>query len=148
MLPILVMGIHLLAAMAWTGGMIFSLVVLNPILKRFASASLGDKVLIRIDDRLKTVRWLSFITLLLTGFFNLLYEGGSERLESDWGAVLMIKLLFVVIVGGLTGVNDFILHARVVTLRTESSSNVFFLNHSILIFALIIILISIYLGFA
>jgi putative copper export protein len=53
-------------------------------------------------------RWLGLITLVLTGFFNLLYEGSSPRMETAYGGVLMLKLLLAFILMGLTAVHDFV----------------------------------------
>ncbi|MBI3597025.1 MAG: CopD family protein, partial [Nitrospirae bacterium] len=109
--------IHLVAAITWIGGMLFHRMVLKPALAR---VSLPDRqadppvkgqdvlagILIRIETRYKTLRWLSLATLLATGIVLLLHEGGSTRLESTWGAWLMLKLLFVLIVIGLTAIHD------------------------------------------
>jgi hypothetical protein len=42
----------------------------------------------------------------VTGIVLLLHEGGSARLESTWGAWLMLKLFFVLLVIGLTAILD------------------------------------------
>ena len=53
--------------------------------------------------------WLSLVTLSLTGAGNMLHEGGSARIATVWGAVLMLKLLLVAVAAGLTLIHDFVL---------------------------------------
>ncbi|MBI3994763.1 MAG: CopD family protein [Nitrospirae bacterium] len=111
MLPsTLLIWIHLVAAVAWVGGMIFHRLVLRPSLAGISPPAKGQDlltgILVRMDSRYKTLRWLSLATLLVTGIVLLINEGGSARMESAWGAVLMLKLLFVLIVIGLTAIHD------------------------------------------
>jgi len=102
--------IHLVAAIAWIGGMLFHRLVLNPALARLSASGKGPDllpgILTRIESRYKTLRWLSLATLLGTGIVLLIHEGGSARLESTWGAWLMLKLFFVLMVIGLTAILD------------------------------------------
>jgi uncharacterized membrane protein len=102
--------IHLVAAITWIGGMLFHRLVLKPALARVSTPAKGPEllpgILARIESRYKTLRWLSLATLLVTGIVLLLHEGGSARLESTWGAWLMLKLFFVLIVIGLTAILD------------------------------------------
>ena len=109
--------IHLVAAITWIGGMLFHRLVLNPALARVSplvrqagapakGPELLPGILARIESRYKTLRWLSLATLLVSGIVLLLHEGGSARLESTWGAWLMLKLFFVLLVIGLTAILD------------------------------------------
>lgn len=141
------MWIHILAVVAWMGGMIFSLLVVKPAFRGKQTAAINTQLLIRIETRFRTVRWVSIITILLTGFFNLMYEGGSERIESEWGAILMVKLLFVAIAMGMTGINDFILNASPIDgKKTISSGRYDWINHIVLILMILIMFIAIYLS--
>ena len=63
----------------------------------------------RIGRRFKSLAWVSLVLLIVTGFFNVLNEGGSARIESTWGGVLMLKLLLVLGLIGLSIIHDFIL---------------------------------------
>lgn len=102
--------IHLTAAITWIGGMVFHRFVLRPAIGRVSgpanSRELLSGIFLRIETRYKTLRWLSLAALLVTGIVNLLNEGGSARMETSWGAWLMLKLLFVLIVLGLTAIQD------------------------------------------
>ncbi len=105
----LVMWIHLIAVVTWIGGLLFFPLVLRPALQSLPSDSQKAEILRRVGLRFRTIGWISLITLILTGAFNILTEGGSARIESAWGAVLMLKLFVVAVIVGLTLVRDFIL---------------------------------------
>ncbi len=143
----LIMWIHLVAAITWIGGMLFLWLVLRPVLSTLPSGTEDLNTLQRVEERFKTVRWVSLLTLLATGIYNLIHEGGSARLESGWGGILMIKLLLVAIVMGLSGMNDFFLTAG--TGQATSSQSVRqkdLLNGLILILGFLIVFIAVYLG--
>ena len=146
MFPILILWIHLIAAIAWIGGTLFLWLVLRPALKRLLSPSQGFDILNDVSGRFRTVRWISLVTLLVTGLVNLLYEGGSARLESDWGAGLMVKLLFVAIVMGLSGINDYILPSTGTASAASPRRLQDWLTSLILILGLFIVFIAVYLG--
>ncbi|MBI3608536.1 MAG: DUF4149 domain-containing protein [Nitrospirae bacterium] len=103
------MWIHLLAVVTWLGGQIFLVLVARPVLQDLPSTMDPPDSLRRLGRRFRTVTWVSIITLVMTGAFNILNEGGSARIESAWGGVLMLKLFLVALVVGLTLVHDFIL---------------------------------------
>lgn len=105
----LVMGIHLVGAIAFIGGTIFYLIVYRPAAALLPRHSEETAFTTKIEQRFLAVRWLSIVALLLTGFFNLLYEGASARLASTYGGVLMLKLFLVLVLIALTGIHDFIL---------------------------------------
>jgi hypothetical protein len=78
---------------------------------------------------------------------NLLYEGGSARLESDWGGILMIKLFLVAVVIGLSIVLDVVMGSggrR--SLSPNSPASVEWINLGILLFGFLTSLIAIYLA--
>ena len=142
-----IMGIHLVAAITWIGGLLFLWMVLRPVLSRLPVQAQGQETLHRVEERFKTVRWISLIALVVTGFFNILREGGAARLETNWGGVLLIKLLFVDIVVGLTWVNDYLIGPNTVGESAKPSSKQMsnLLNGAILILSLVIIFVGIYL---
>jgi len=106
----LVIWIHLLAVVTWIGGQIFLVLVAWPVLQHEGPPAMAvPDTLRRLGRRFRTVTWVSVIALVITGAFNILNEGGSARIESAWGGVLMLKLFLVALVVGLTLVHDFIL---------------------------------------
>ena len=151
--------IHLVAAITWIGGMLFHRLVLNPALARVSlpagqagtpgkGPELLPGILTRIESRYKTLRWLSLATLLGTGIVLLIHEGGSARLESTWGAWLMLKLFFVLMVIGLTAILD----VGMAPVRNSGGASIeppgrsaAFLADTILALGLVIVFIAAYL---
>jgi uncharacterized membrane protein len=104
-----VMGIHLVGAIAFIGGTIFYLAVYRPAAALLPPRQEQAAFTTKIEQRFRTIRWLSIVALLLTGFFNLLYEGASARIASTYGGMLMLKLFLVLVLIAMTGIHDFIL---------------------------------------
>jgi copper resistance protein D len=105
----LLVWLHLLAAIAWIGGMLFLSVVLVPVLKREPFAS-QRAILIRTTAlRFRSVVWSAITVLLITGPL-LLHERGIPITDpSGWPRVLTTKLGLVTILLLLTLAHDFIL---------------------------------------
>ena len=108
----LFMSVHLIAVIAFIGGTIFYFGSYRP---AFLNVGWTDKpspeqitFLTTVERKFRTIRWLSLITLLLTGFYNLLYEGGSARIESAYGGLLMLKILLVFVLMAMAAVYDFV----------------------------------------
>jgi uncharacterized membrane protein len=144
---LVIMWIHLVAAMTWVGGMLFFWMVVKPAFVRSNAQPHGFGSLQNIEDRFRRIRWLSLVVLLATGVYNLIHEGGSARLESSWGGILMVKLLLVAMVVGLTGIHDFFLTS--VGRRLWAGSSVTLkdsLDGLILVLGLLIVFIAVYLG--
>lgn len=112
-MTLLVMWLHLLAAVAWIGGMLFLSVVLVPVLRREPFAS-QRAVLIRTTAlRFRSVVWSAIMVLLITGPL-LLHERGIPITDpSGWPRILAAKLGLVTILLFLTLAHDFILGPRV-----------------------------------
>jgi len=127
--------------------MLFVWIVLRPALLALPSQPQGLPTLQAIEGRFRTVRWASLLTLLVTGIYNLIHEGGSARLESSWGGILMIKLLLVAIAMGLSGINDFLITPSTGQESSGLSSNLKdLLSGIILVLSLFIVFIAVYLG--
>jgi putative copper export protein len=142
----LVMWIHLTAVAAWIGGMILVTFAVRPGLRRPGISSGEINSLRRIEDGSRTIRWVAIIALIITGFYNLLYEGASSRLESTWGALLMVKILIAAIAMGLTGVNDFIINAPSGKTALHAAVYSRWVSDAILALTLIILFIGVYLS--
>ncbi len=139
---------HLVAAIAWIGGLLFHRLVLRPAFGRVSLQGKGPEILTgilsRIETRFKTLRWLSLATLMVTGIVNLLNEGGSARMEPTWGAVMMLKLFFVLIVIGLTAIHDLGMAAPAGASSEPGRASVW-LGDILLALGLVIVLIAAYL---
>ncbi len=147
-----IMWIHLLAVVTWLGGQIFLVLIARPVLQEGSRAMDPPESLRRIGRRFRTVTWVSVITLVITGAFNILNEGGSARIESAWGGVLMLKLFLVALLVGLTLIHDFILdpyatpRAAGGTRPASGSGTARRVQFAILILSLSILLVAAYLA--
>ena len=101
--------LHLVAAITLVGGLVFLQFVVKPALRGKNQDGQHPDVLRRIGHRFRTVAWVSLITLIVTGSNQMLNESGSARIETEWGVILMLKLLVFAIAFGLLLIHDFIL---------------------------------------
>ena len=102
------MWVHLVALVVFIGSHVFLGLVARSLAAASPSPESAD-LLRRIGRRGKILSWSGLVLLLITGSFNVLNEGGSARIESAWGGLLMFKLLLVLVLIGLSVVHDFIL---------------------------------------
>ena len=149
-----VIWIHLIAAVVLIGGLIFFNYVLKPATSKYKQREReGNEILQNVGRRFRTVTWVCLITLILTGAYNMLYEGGSERIETTWGVILMLKLFLFAIMFGLILIHDYILDPFSFSSGNPGTSGDVspyarhgsLLQHAILVFSLVILLIASYL---
>jgi len=148
-----VIWLHLIAAVTLIGGLIFFNFVLKPGMEGIKSEIERKDLLQKMGRRFRSVTWICLITLILTGSYNMLYEGGSARIETTWGVILMLKLFLFAITFGLILIHDFVLDPFASTSRalnkssSQSSGNgrATYLQHTILLLSLAILLIASYL---
>lgn len=144
---VFMMGLHLLAAAVWFGSMAAMRFAVRPALQGPVSGLEADRVSTRLETRFRRLRWLSLIFLLGTGIVNLIHEGGSARLESTWGGILMIKLLLVGIAVMATGLYDFVLQSPGKSdSAVENAPARAWLETTILVLGLLILSLAAYLG--
>jgi copper resistance protein D len=120
---VLLVWLHLLAAVSWIGGTIFLSVVLVPVLKREPFASQKALLFRTIARRFRAIVWGAIAVLLFTGPLLLHQRGIPIADPSGWPMVLVAKLGLVATLLLLTLTHDLILGPRVgriVQLPTES----------------------------
>ncbi len=105
----LITWIHLAAAIALIGGLMFSQFVLTPVARNTPPDSKAREVVRLSGRRFRTIAWVSLILLILTGAYQMLNESGATRIETTWGVVLMLKLFLFIIAFGLLLIHDFII---------------------------------------
>jgi uncharacterized membrane protein len=105
--------IHVLAAMAWIGGMFFLVLVVVPWLRRGGRENAGA-FLRETGERFRAVGWACFAVLTVTGTFNLWVRGVrlSSFADPDWratdfGRSVVLKLLAFALVVAVSGYHDF-----------------------------------------
>ena len=106
--------LHLLAAMAWVGGMIFLVAVVVPLLRRPEMREHATELLRTTGNRFRTLGWIALTTLVVTGTFNILHRGFSfgqilsgDVFQGQWGRVLAHKLGMVAVILVMSAVHDF-----------------------------------------
>ncbi|MCA9471367.1 MAG: CopD family protein [Nitrospirales bacterium] len=150
----LVIWIHLVAAITFIGGLLYVQLVLRPVLSA-QSKNTGEAqdILKKTDQRFRTISWVSLIALIITGAFNMLSEGGSARIETAWGVVLMLKLFLFAIAFGLVLIHDLVLDPYAPSHRSSRPdashpghmTKALLVQRLILTLALVILLIATYL---
>lgn len=105
--------LHVLAAVAWIGGMLFLSVVLAP-LYRARRGNPDVAGLFRLAaTRFRFVVWASAAVLVVTGPMLLQFRDLSFLDPASWPAVVAVKLALVTALLLLTAVHDLVLGPRV-----------------------------------
>lgn len=104
---ILLTWIHLLAAFAWIGGMLFLTLVLVPLLRREPFAAQRGPLFRAVGLRFRFLVWTAVLVLVTTGPLLLILRGLDLRDPAGWPAVLKGKLVLVALLIGLTAAHDF-----------------------------------------
>lgn len=110
---VVLVWLHLLAAVAWIGGMVFLSLVLVPILKREPFAAQRSALIRAAALRFRLVVWSAIGVLLTTGPLLVTSRGWSLSEPGGWPAVLIVKLVLIVILLLLTLAHDFFIGPRV-----------------------------------
>lgn len=117
--------LHILAAAAWIGGMIFFGAVVIPVLRDGALASVYPKVLGAAGARFRVLGWVCVVTLIVTGTYNLAARGVTLALLGDpgfwrapFGRAVAVKLALVTAIVVVTAVHDVALGHRALARAT------------------------------
>jgi uncharacterized membrane protein len=120
--------LHVVAAMAWVGGMIFLVTILVPLLRTPALRPRAPELFAVVGRRFRLVGWIALVTLVITGLFNVSMRGyglgqllRGEAFSGRWGATLALKLAFVVVIVALSSVHDFWLGPRASRLARDNA---------------------------
>ncbi len=117
---IFVVWLHITAAVAWIGGMLFLSLVLVPVFKREGPAGERRALFQTLALRFQMVAWGSILTLVGTGSILLVSRVGSLAEPAGWPFVLKLKLTLVVLLIALTAVHDFWLGPKAAGLMRRS----------------------------
>ena len=102
--------VHLLAASAWLGGMIYINLVFMPILKTFEPSTAGQ--LVRENGkRFPIIAWVCVGLLIITGLMQLNADALFE-FSTDYGTFLTLKLITVLIMISIGLYITFMLYAK------------------------------------
>lgn len=106
--------IHILSAIFWIGGMLFTVAVLVPASRHKIIASNRGTFFKIVGEKFSRISWILFLILIITGITNLTTRGFDLSLfldanfwQSGFGYYLGIKLIIFSIVLVISGLHDF-----------------------------------------
>jgi uncharacterized membrane protein len=118
-----IIWIHVLAAVAWIGGMVFLSLVLVPVLRQGPLAAQRGLLIKAAGVRFRAVVWGSAFVLLATGPLLALNRGLPLAEPSAWPPIFSAKVALVILLLALTAAHDFWLGPRLgEVLRKPDSS--------------------------
>ncbi|MFM8551524.1 MAG: hypothetical protein ACKOCD_04300 [Nitrospiraceae bacterium] len=117
---LLLVWIHLLAAIIWIGGMLFLSLTLVPVLQQDAFVSQRRPFFKAVALRFRRLVWICILLLLITGPLLLDRIGGALLSPATWPPIVYAKLTLVSLLLLLTAVYDLILGPAVGRLHTVS----------------------------
>lgn len=118
---LLILWLHLLAAIVWIGGFLFHLLVVVPTLARATSGRERLRIGLSLEARFRYVMWPAVGLVLLTGLYNVMHvfyttavAGG--HVPAAFVQILGIKLLLVVLMIAIQSVQQFVVRPRRIAL--------------------------------
>ena len=95
-LDALIQWLHVMAAVIWVGGMIFTSLVLQPVMRKVLPPETRMPIYRDIGTRFKKVQFSGLGILIVTGLYKLWgLRGTPEIFHSSFGTILSVKLAFV-----------------------------------------------------
>lgn len=105
--------LHILLALVWIGSMVFLGIGILPLLRREEYRNLAPRFLTLVGIRLRYLGWTAILGLIVTGLFNLHFRGvlfsqllSTSFWSTPYGRILGTKLLFVLLLVGVTLIHD------------------------------------------
>lgn len=118
MFSMLVLWIHMLAAMFWIGGMLFFSLVLVPSLEGMAHSE-RIELMGRIGRRYRRAGWISLAILLATGLIRLSHLSWLPLTAGRW---IWAKLALIVLMLGMTLLHDLVLGPQSIRISRSSGA--------------------------
>jgi putative copper export protein len=138
--------VHVLAACAWIGSMLFFAVVVVPVLRRPDQASGAPALIRQVGTRFRAFGWSCIAVLLVTGTVNLLLRGvdlsvlvSSAFWADGFGRTLAYKLVAVATVIALTVAHD------ALSLKPEARRLASWLGRATLLASMVVVLLAVWL---
>ncbi|MBI4367222.1 MAG: hypothetical protein HY543_10420 [Deltaproteobacteria bacterium] len=115
-MPLVAHWIHLLAVVAWIGGLTYIVLVAAPVVRAldpFTRAQIAPRMI----RRFLTLVWTSALLLLATGLYRLLavlhFTTSAQWFDGGYGHTLMTKLFVYLLLAGIAGHMTFVTYPRV-----------------------------------
>jgi uncharacterized membrane protein len=99
--------LHLLAAIFWVGGQLFLVLVVLPVLRQQVAEAGRVRIVAQIGRRFAMLSAVALAVLIVTGPLNAIDHGLSWSIlrDTEWGHVLIAKVVLVLIMLVLTAVH-------------------------------------------
>lgn len=121
--------LHILSAVFWIGGMLFTIAVLVPASRDRLLVEKRGAFFKLIGEKFSRISWILFLVLIITGITNLTSRGipvnsllDSAFWQGPFGSRLFIKLHLFAAVLVLSGVHDFYAGPRAARLMDKDES--------------------------
>jgi putative copper export protein len=121
--------IHVLAACAWIGAMIFFAVAVVPVVRRPQFRNVFAEIVRGVGARFRVLGWTCVIVLVATGIANCALRGLLPQLtmaafwSTDFGRLLAYKLALVLLVVIATAAHDLLFGASAMRLLEKDPSS-------------------------
>ena len=123
--------IHILSAVCWIGGMLFTVLILVPASRDVLLRHKKGAFFALVGKKFSRISWILFAVLILTGITNLLARGYAPGdlvnplfWQSGFGGYLFIKLNLFAAVLIISGAHDFYAGPRAARLMDEQPESV------------------------
>jgi len=120
---VVLVALHIFAAMSWVGGMLFLSLVLAPIVKSRKAAPEFMALFRSAARRFRIVAWVAMGLLLTSGPMLLAHRGMGLTHPESWPFIVSLKLGLVVLLLVLTLLHDLLLGPRVSHVATIPASS-------------------------
>lgn len=118
--------LHLMAAVTWIGGMIFTSFVLQPVMRVSLTPQERMPLYHEMGKKFKFIQLSCLLVLLATGLQKLWQLRESPAIfQSSFGNILAVKLILVLVVLVLSVYHSFIWGPQLTALRNEPQSPAF-----------------------
>lgn len=127
-MDVLLHAAHLIAAAFWVGGMLFTGLVLGPVLRRDVPPATRLPLVRTVGRRFSIAGWTALGVLLLTGLHRLrfLFHASPAFLtETRYGRLLLFKFSLFVLMAVLSAVHDGLLGPAVLREGADPASPAF-----------------------
>jgi hypothetical protein len=138
--------VHVLAACAWVGSMIFFATAVVPVVRRPEFGDVSARMVRELGARFRVVGWTSLLVLVATGVANLTFAGiGPAQLTSTafwsagFGRTLAFKLSAVLLVVIVTAVHD------ALSTKRDARRVASWLGRVVLVLSVVVVLLAVWL---
>ncbi len=106
--------LHILAAVAWVGGMLFFTLVLVPLLRRPQGVANATELVHLVGRRFRSIGWACIVVLIVSGVLLLGFRAqGAAGIftaafwASSFGSILAIKISAIIALVAMSAIHDF-----------------------------------------